>query len=294
MMIDKCIVCDGVDAQLLIQVEDHLLSHEIFDLHKCPECGFVYVHNPPSATEATKYYETEEYIEHSDSQEGLINQIYHKARSIMLPYKRKMLDKYDLPKKILDFGTGTGYFLNYMKEQGYDVTGIEISDQARNFGKEKFDLDIYHPDKVYDDDFPGGHSFISFWHVLEHVYDPRRILTRLRDLLIDDGVLLIALPNHRSLDARTYGTHWCAYDVPRHLWHFDADSFKRFAESCGYRLEKTKMLPLDPFYNSLISASYKKNITSRILIPFVSAASLIQGWFSSSKASSIVYFLRKA
>jgi len=294
MTVDRCIVCEGQEGKLSIQVADHLVSHEVFDLHKCPNCGFVYIHNPPSPSEAMRYYETEEYIEHSDSQEGIINKLYHKARSIMLPYKQKMLDKYNLPKKILDFGTGTGYFLNYMKGEGYEVTGIEISDQARSFGKENFGLDIYHPDELYNADFPGGHSFISFWHVLEHVYEPRRILMRLHDLLTDDGVLVIALPNHRSTDAGAYGDHWCAYDVPRHLWHFDHDSLQKFAESCGYRLEKTKMLPLDPFYNSLISASYKKNIGARILIPFVSGASLVRGWMDSKKASSIIYFLRKA
>ncbi len=294
MIVDRCIVCEDEKGKLHIKVRDHLVSQEVFDLHKCPTCGFVYIQNPPSPDEAMRYYQTEEYIEHSDSQEGIINKLYHKARSIMLPYKQRMLARYDLPKKILDVGTGTGYFLNYMKEEKYEVTGIEISDQARNFGKKNFGLDIYHPDELFKENFPGGYSYISFWHVLEHIYEPRRVLMRLHDLMLPEGIIVIALPNHQSMDAGAYGDSWCAYDVPRHLWHFDHDSFKTFAESCGYRLEKTKMLPLDPFYNSIISATYKKSIMSRIMIPLVSGAALAQGWMNSKKASSIIYFLRKA
>ncbi len=294
MTVDRCIVCEDHNPKLHLQVKDHLVSQEIFDLCKCQNCGFVYVQNPPAPDQALAYYDTEEYIEHSDNQEGLINKLYHKARSIMLPYKRKMLEKYDLPKKILDIGTGTGYFLNYMKSQEYDVTGIEISGTARDFGKKNFDLDIFHPDDMFKEGFPRGFSYISFWHVLEHIYEPRRVLTKLHDILAQDGVVAIALPNHSSLDAEAYGDYWCAYDVPRHLWHFDFSSFKQFAESCGFRLDKIKMLPLDPFYNSLISASYKKNISARIMIPLVSGASLVRGGLDKKKASSIIYFLRRA
>ncbi len=293
-MLETCIVCQSKKKKEFMRIHDHLVSRKLFILSQCDDCGFRYIKNPPAPEEAMAYYETEEYIEHSDSSEGFINGIYHKARSWMLPYKYHMLHRLDRKSKILDFGTGTGYFLNYMKSRDYEVTGVEISDQARGFGIKNFGLDIRSPEQIYHDDFPRDFGYISFWHVLEHVYEPVRILKRLRELLDDKGVLVIALPNNKSLDAKIYKEYWAAYDVPRHLWHWDKHSFKLFAEDIGFKLIKTKILPLDPFYNSLISETYRKNKWTRILIPFIGAASLVQGWMNHGKASSIVYFLEKA
>lgn len=294
MLLETCIVCGSNNNKEAIRVHDHLVSHKLFIISACDDCGFQFVKNPPSEDEAMSFYETEEYIEHSDSSEGLINGIYHKARSWMLPYKYKMLHKLGRKAKILDVGTGTGYFLNYMKSRSYEVTGVEISKQARDFGIKTFGLDIQSPDDLMKADFPKGFGYASFWHVLEHIYEPRKVLKRVHQLLDDNGVLVVALPNNKSLDAKVYKEYWAAYDVPRHLWHWDKESFTKFAEGCGYKLVKTKMLPLDPFYNIIMSETYRKNKLGYILIPFVGALSLIQGWLKNGKASSIVYFLEKA
>jgi len=290
---NQCIVCQSEAHQEAIRIHDHLVSRKVFVVDQCNHCGFRWIINPPKEVEAYKYYETEEYVEHSDSSDGLINLIYHKARKWMLRYKHNLVNNLGRGKKILDFGTGTGYFLNYMKSRGFDVRGIEISDKARSFGQINFDLQIHHPNDIFDEGFPKGYNYVSFWHVLEHVYEPDRVLRRLKDLLADDGAIIVALPNYKCLEAHIYDEYWNGYDVPRHLWHWDKESFTKFARKCGYKVTKTKILPLDPFYNCLISESYRKKKWAHILIPFIGFASLVQGWMKTDKASSIVYFLEK-
>jgi 2-polyprenyl-3-methyl-5-hydroxy-6-metoxy-1,4-benzoquinol methylase len=291
--ISSCIVCQSTNIQEAIRVADHLVSQQCYIIDECQSCGFRYINNPPLETEAAKYYATEEYIEHSDASDGLINTVYHKARRWMLHHKHDMIRKLNRPTKLLDFGTGTGYFLQYMKSKGYAVTGVEISEKARTFGQKEFGLDIRHPDRLFDKDIGEGFGYVTFWHVLEHVYAPEKMLKKLHDIISPDGVVIVALPNYHCVEEGFYKAYWNGYDVPRHLWHWDKKSFTLFAEMCGYHVMKTKILPLDPFYNCLISESYRKKKWAHILIPFIGIASLVRGWMDHGQASSIVYFLEK-
>ena len=62
------------------------------------------------------------------------------------------------------------------------------------------------------------------WHVLEHVPDVTQEIQIISNLLKENGIAVIAVPNYRSWDAQHYKEHWAAYDVPRHLWHFSKKS----------------------------------------------------------------------
>lgn len=290
----SCLVCDSQNNQLDLNVLDHFLTQKSFELYRCNDCGFKYINNPPPVEEASTYYATDDYVEHSDSKEGFVNYLYHFARKRMLRVKYQWLDQYDVERKILDFGTGTGYFLNFMKNKGFDTTGIEINPEAREYGKDNFNLEIYSPEELMLESFPSAYGLITFWHVLEHVYNVDEVIQRVRNLLLPNGKLVIALPNHRCIEANTYGAYWNGYDIPRHLWHWDPMSFKAYAERHGFSILETKVLPFDPFYNCLMSASFRKNILGYMMLPFVSFYSLLRGWFNHSKASSVVYILEKA
>ena len=293
-MIEKCLVCHSDQVRKVMDITDHLVSHESFILKECEQCKFRFISDPPEADVAYKYYETEEYVEHSDSSEGLINIVYHRARRWMLQYKYRIMKKAGRTQKLLDFGTGTGYFINFMKTKGFQVHGVEISDKARKFGKESFQLDIHHPNDIYSDSFPTKFGYITFWHVLEHIYNPDEVLNRVRELMDDQGLLIVALPNYDCLEEKIYLNYWNGYDIPRHLWHWNKSSFIQYMERLGFQIKRTGMLPLDPFYNGLISESYRKKTWAHILIPFIGITSLLRGWLNHEKASSIVYYFEKA
>jgi len=293
-MTASCLVCGSRNTHLESVVPDHLVSHESFDLYQCDDCGFKYINNPPSVEKIAKYYATEEYVEHSDSKAGIINGIYHYARKYMLWHKYKLLESYGCKKRILDFGTGTGYFLHYMKSKKYETIGIEINERARRHGTEKFGLDIRAPKQLLTSGFPGKYGYVTFWHVLEHIYNVDEVMSRLHELLLPEGKLIVALPNHNCFEAKVYSKYWNGYDVPRHLWHWDMESFTRFVEKHNYKIVETKLLPLDPFYNCLISESYRKSLLGYLMFPLFGSWSLLKGWLNHAKASSIIYVLQKA
>jgi 2-polyprenyl-3-methyl-5-hydroxy-6-metoxy-1,4-benzoquinol methylase len=237
-------------------VKDHSITGEIFELWRCDGCDFLFTQDPPSEENAGRYYKGEEYISHSDNQEGVVNKLYHKARDFMLGQKYKLVDQFSRGKRLLDYGTGTGYFTDFMVRKGYQAQGIEIDPDAREYGSKKFGITVNSPEYLFNGLKPNSFDAITMWHVLEHLYDPAKYLKQFYELLSDEGILVIAVPNHKSRDAGVFGPDWAAYDVPRHLWHFGPNTMRKMVGNAGFRVTETRHMPLDPFYVSIMSQKY--------------------------------------
>ncbi|MBQ8056003.1 MAG: class I SAM-dependent methyltransferase [Paludibacteraceae bacterium] len=289
--LDTCPVCGTGHFRPFLTCTDHTVSNEQFTLHKCEVCEFIATQDFPSENEIGKYYISENYISHSDNKKGLFNRLYHVARHRMLRHKIKLIDLLSTRGKLLDIGCGTGYFLNEAQIDGWDVVGIEKSEQARQFTHDNFHIETLPSESLFSD--LGKFDIISMWHVLEHIESFNATLTRIKELLNDKGFAIIALPNCNSTDAKFYKSNWAAYDVPRHLWHFTPNSFKQVANQNGFAIIDTFRMPLDSFYVSVLSAKYKKSIFPMIEGFLIGFYSYIVSLFSKNKCSSIIYILKK-
>lgn len=290
----NCPLCGGPDIKKHMEVKDYFLSEENFSLFKCSQCEFVFTQAHPGKEDISPYYKSEEYVSHSNTRQGMVNKLYHLARRYMLGRKRKLIQRLTHKKTgtILDIGSGTGFFLDHMKEHGWDVTGIEPSEEGRKFCRNEFALEIKDEKSLFvlpEDSF----DVITLWHVLEHVQDMDDYMIKVRSILKKDGILLIALPNFNSLDAAIYKGKWAAYDVPRHLWHFSPFSFKKFAAKYQFQLLKMKSMPLDAGYVSLLSEKYRNNPLGFLTGGIIGVLSLVLGLITVKKSSSIIYVLRK-
>jgi 2-polyprenyl-3-methyl-5-hydroxy-6-metoxy-1,4-benzoquinol methylase len=216
------------------------------------------------------------------------------ARNIMLGKKYGMVTKMANGKKLLDIGCGTGYFPAHMKQKGYQVAGVEVDPKAREFAKKEFGLTVYTPEEFLMNKIEGEFNVITLWHVLEHLDDFNLYLERMLGHLAPGGALVIALPNCTALDARFYKAFWAGYDVPRHLWHFTPSTLKTLAEKHGLMITKMKRLPLDPFYNSMLSEKYKGNKLHFFAGMIIGELAYIESLFNIKKSSSIVYFLNRS
>jgi len=289
-----CPLCSSDKTGLLYNCIDYLVSRKDFSVFMCPECGFKFTQDYPEESEIGAYYESEDYISHSDTSKGLSNKLYRTARSIMLGRKKVLVEKVTGIKKgkILDIGTGTGYFASTMKKGGWQVNGIEINEKAREFSKSHFGLEVNTPETLSEYE---SESFdcITLWHVLEHFHDPLKYFSEIYQLLKPGAVCVVALPNCSSYDAKHYRQFWAAWDVPRHLWHFQPSTFRIFSKKTGFNLENLKILPLDVFYISLLSERYKGS--SLAFFKAMSKAILftLRSIFNRERSSSIVYILRK-
>ncbi len=225
-----CPVCGSVEIEHFLSCKDYLTTKEQFEICKCKVCSFAFTQDFPVESEIGRYYDAPEYVSHSDTHKGLINFLYHQVRKISLRSKARLVSKYAEIKKgmLLDIGSGTGYFMNKMKERKWIVTGVEISEDARKYAKQKFGIDSQASEYLYE--IPcKTKDVITMWHVLEHLEHLNRVLEYIQGVLKDNGTLVVALPNKDSLDARHYGEFWAAYDVPRHLWHFSPADFEHLA-----------------------------------------------------------------
>ena len=289
-----CPLCSSDKIGLQLNCTDHFISGKEFAVYKCAACGFSFTQNYPEEREIAAFYESDSYISHSDTSVGFSNKLYRFARSLMLYRKKRLIQKITGLKKgtILDIGSGTGHFAYTMKKAGWLVKGIEINEKARNFAITHFDLDISSPDKISEIN-TGSFDCITLWHVLEHFHDPFNYFSEIYTLLKPGAVCVVALPNNSSYDAEHYNRFWAAWDVPRHLWHFNPVTFRLFSEMAGFSLEKLRSLPLDVFYISTLSEKYKGSGLSFIRGMAIAAWFAFLSFFNKKGSSSIIYILRK-
>jgi 2-polyprenyl-3-methyl-5-hydroxy-6-metoxy-1,4-benzoquinol methylase len=289
----QCPICKSASISLFKEIKDHSISKEQFTLKRCNSCDFVFTSNPPQESQAGPYYQSEDYISHSNTNKDLISKVYKIVRSFMFGVKERMIHSYSSGKRVLDYGSGTGFFLNYLKEKGYQVQGVEIDDKARNFAKTNFGLSVHTPNELLSSTQTEQFDAISLWHVLEHLYDPLKYLQKFNTLLTQKGVLIIAVPNLQSFDAQYFKTYWAAYDVPRHLWHFSPSTLAHLAGQAGFDCVTHKRLPFDPFYNALLSAKYQGGLFWMPKGFILGLISFLQSLVDIKRSSSVVYILKK-
>ena len=269
-----------------LKIKDYSVSKEEFDLiydEKLDKYATL-----PVPENLDQYYLSEDYISHTDSKKGLFEKAYHFIKRLMLKKKLQLISSRVPQGALLDIGAGTGDFLKQAKNEGWKVTGIEPSPDARKKASEKGTALFQNIDAVSVQKFDA----ITMWHVLEHVPDLQYQIEWLKSHLNENGVLFVAVPNFNSLDAQHYKNFWAAWDVPRHLHHFSAKSIKTLFEAHGFILEETKPLIFDSFYVSLLSEKYKASSFFQPWSAFLTG--LRSNWSArrSGEYSSLIYVLK--
>jgi 2-polyprenyl-3-methyl-5-hydroxy-6-metoxy-1,4-benzoquinol methylase len=293
-IVSQCPVCGNSSFSHYITCTDFFVSAKEFSIKKCESCGFKITDNIEDELNIGKYYQSEDYISHSNTTRGFVNTAYHMVRNYMLGRKRNLVEKStDLETgHILDVGTGTGFFLNEMKENGWEITGTEKSQDARAFSKKEFGLTIKETEELFELE---NESFdaITLWHVLEHIHRINENMEKFKELLKPNGKLIIAVPNYTSYDARHYKAFWAAWDVPRHIWHFGPEQMKLLGEKHGLKLLGLKIMPFDAFYVSMLSEKYKKSKLILFKGLLFGKISFWKSIFKPENCSSLIYIFEK-
>lgn len=275
--------------------KDHTVSSENFELVYDSDLEMYKTDPQPSEEKLPSYYQSADYISHTDAKESLIDKVYQMVRNYTISKKVKLIHSFNTSdQRLLDIGCGTGDFLKVAENKNWIVSGVEPNQQARDLAQKKIsesgsivsDLgDLLNTSNQFD--------VITMWHVLEHVPNLDAYIDSLKKLLKQDGVLVVAVPNFKSHDAKHYKQFWAAYDVPRHLWHFSQKSIKEIFQK--YQMTLVQVLPMrfDSYYVSLLSEKYKTGKSH-----FVSA--LWNGFVSNWKAkrtneySSLIYIIKNS
>lgn len=233
-------------------IKDEAFTKEKFGL-KRDHNGVLMTH--PRPTQLVPYYDFDDYISHRSEKTNVVTRIYNAVKHIMFSIKLKSIHNHKPQvKSVLDYGCGTGEFVNFLNTRGIKAEGFEPTLSAFKKASRK-NIKVYNSMnkiiKTYD--------VITMFHVLEHVEDYTKTLKFLKTRLNPNGLLLIAVPNHKSYDATFYKEKWAAWDVPRHLWHFSKTDIRNLVKKNYLELIQIKPLPFDAFYISMVSEAYKGN-----------------------------------
>ena len=156
---------------------------------------------------------------------------------------------------MLDIGCGAGQKLLEFRSLGWDVRGVELSQQAADQGR-KMGLEIVTA-ALSEVPWPeGSFSAITFYHSLEHLPSPRLALREAFRLMAAGGELLVAVPNFGCLERRLFGRDWGWLDVPVHFYHFTKASLTRIISEAGFKVDSVGFSPSGcsaslPFFNRL-------------------------------------------
>jgi len=244
-----CPICKGTHFQNSITCTDHTASGEMFHVKHCADCGLGITSPRPALPDAARYYASDNYISHTSSSRGFIDSIYLIIRRLTNAWKFRLVSGYFHGHPLLDYGCGTGSFLSVVnqKQKAFGVEPSEARQKINSSIPVVATLEELHVRKF---------DVITLWHVLEHVYALRETLRSLKEMLTADGAIFLAVPNHESPDALHYKSHWAAYDVPRHLWHFSRKSMAMFLQQEGLRIVNIIPMKLDAYYVSLLSEQH--------------------------------------
>ncbi|MGI6341874.1 MAG: class I SAM-dependent methyltransferase [Bacteroidales bacterium] len=290
--IENCPICNNDKLSEWLKTKDYFLTNEEFVITQCDDCGFKFTNPQPEEENLYKYYETENYISHSQkNQSGVISKLYNFVKIFNTKNKYRTIKKYSDKGSLLDIGAGNGYFANYMKNKNWLVDGVEPNSTARKYAQDNFSIELK------DEDFLNKteaekYDVITMWHVLEHVSKLNERIEQISRLIKQNGKIFIAVPNINSKDAEYYKKYWAGLDTPRHLWHFSEKDIKNLLQSSDLQLVKTKGMKFDSFYISIMS---EKNINKKGNIFRAIYIGLISNLFYAKKRgySSMIYILAK-
>jgi SAM-dependent methyltransferase len=150
---------------------------------------------------------------------------WRERKAAMTPHKQS--------GALLDLGCSSGSFLESLKGDGWKLYGIEMSTEGAKVAEAKTGAQVF-VGQILDATFP-RESFdaITCFDVLEHLYEPRRVMTRVGEWLKPGGIFYVLVPNIDSAEARTFGSYWHGLELPRHLFHYSPAALKFLGESAG-------------------------------------------------------------
>ncbi len=271
-----------------IECKDFTVSGEKFKLYEDKDLDMLITLPKPDVENLGKYYESDDYISHTDSKRSFFEKLYHLVKKYSLNKKVKLISSLNQGSgTLLDIGGGTGDFLVQARLKGWQVKGVEPNEQAREIARKK--KIILEPDTT---DLPShNYDVVTMWHVLEHVPDLEIQVKELKRLVKPGGYIIIAVPNFRSFDAGYYKSFWAAYDVPRHLWHFSKTSIEKLFAKENINLKKIVPLVFDSFYVALLSEKYKNGAMNYFRALWIGFLSNVKAK-GSKEYSSHIYILK--
>lgn len=291
---DLCPGCGSASIVKKLQANDFTVSMESFEIWECNDCTLRFTQSVPDAASIGGYYHSDAYVSHTNTNQGMVNKLYHFVRKRTLKKKQKQIQRFTQLHKgnLLDIGAGTGAFANYMQQAGWQVTGLEPDAATRQRATDLYGLQLQHAPALFNLR-PESFDAITLWHVLEHVHELHAYIEQIKTLLTEKGKAFIAVPNYTSYDASAYKEFWAAYDVPRHLYHFSPAAMNQLLQLHGLKIITSMPMWYDSFYVAMLSEKNKTSKNHFLKAFLVGLLSNFKTVFNTQRCSSLIYIIEK-
>ena len=225
--VDACPVCGENGARAWLRGPDRFHGRqEIYTLVRCPACSLVWLSHPPKPAEMHQHY--------TDAYDRLISAA-GEGSPVRWRDRNAALSQHKQSGTLLDIGCSSGAFLKSLAGNAWDLYGIEMSEDSAKRAQARSGAKIFVGD-ILDAQFsPNMFDVITCFDVLEHLYEPRRIMARVAEWLKPGGIFYVLVPNIDSAEGRVFGSYWHGLELPRHLFHYSPASLKFLAGSAGLR-----------------------------------------------------------
>ncbi len=219
----NCPICDRSGGNPL-----HLEGS--FQMVRCPSCQFIFLNPRPTVESLHSFYQ--QYLPEGElsieSWKKMMKPVFHRAACLLKHFREE--------GRLLDVGSGFGFFLAEMKDRGWEAVGVEISRRAIDYARNILGLTI-HPGPMEDAGFPDNHfDAVTGFYVIEHLPHPMVFLKECHRILKPGGLLLLRYPHTTPIKnlLRCFGMKNRLYDLPAHLSDFSPKMIQQCLEKIGF------------------------------------------------------------
>ena len=222
---EPCPVCGQLETRFWLKAPDRFHGRQIiYTLVRCANCSVVWLSNPPAPDEMYLHY-TEAY-DRLISASGEGSPVRWRDRNAALAPNKQS-------GALLDLGCSSGAFLQTLRGKDWDLYGIEMSAESAQKAEASTGAKVF-VGKILDAPFPpASFDVITCFDVLEHLYEPRRVMARVSEWLKPGGIFYVLVPNIDSAEGRVFRSYWHGLELPRHLFHYSPASLKFLAKGAG-------------------------------------------------------------
>lgn len=227
-LFEACPVCGQTGAREWLHAPDrfHGRTHH-YTLARCPACSLVWLSDPPKPVDM--------HVHYTDAYHRLISTAGQNSPS-RWDSRKEVLAQYKHSGAILDLGCSSGAFLESLPKDPWKLYGIEMSAEGARTAEARTGARVFVGD-ILDAPLPReSFDVVTCFDVLEHLYEPRRVMARVGEWLKPGGIFYVLVPNVDSAEARVFGSYWHGLEIPRHLFHYSPASLKFLGESAGLRV----------------------------------------------------------
>jgi SAM-dependent methyltransferase len=255
----SCPVCMNPATSPAFTGTDFLFesTSKTFALDFCSSCRCLFLNPMPDNGEIAGFYPPNYWW--TASRPGGLKKLESVYRRIALRdhiafITKSVKGRPDL--ELLDVGCGSGTLLALLKRRGFRVSGVDFSAEASTIAKSENDVDVavgslegvHFPDRSFD--------VVTLFHVMEHVANPRQVLSEVSRILRPEGVVILQVPNIESWQFKIFGSKWYGLDIPRHVIDYSRNSMLKLLSDSGFVPTRIRHFNLRDNAPALVSSMF--------------------------------------